>query len=125
MRLVILFIEITWLIYFVCLNIVSYSVLGSLSLNDRAMRQDIFNLGSHGVVLVAAVHNHSGKSSSWLSVLLGYELFRDVMNGINIAALSPLSLFQREIWIAANVLVWYQVLGTTLAFLLCLSKMGK
>lgn len=122
MRLILISIELIWLLYFISLNIATYAVTSTTSLNDRAMRQDIFNLGTHGVIFVAAIHA-GDKCAPWLAALYGYELFRDVMNGINISVYSPLWTFQRELWYAAVVLVWYQVFATFVALMICLVQM--
>ena len=121
MRLILITLELIWLLYFISLNIATYAVT-STSLSDRAMRQDIFNLGTHGVVFVAAIHNGE-KCAPWLLALYGYELFRDIMNGINISIYSQLATLQRELWYAAMVLVWYQTGGTFIALMVCLVKL--
>jgi hypothetical protein len=121
MRLVIISIELLWLLYFISLNIATYAVT-TASFSDRAMRQDIFNLGTHGVVFVAAIHNGE-KCAPWLVALYGYELFRDIMNGINISIYSQLATLQRELWYAAMVLVWYQTGGTFISLMVCLVKL--
>jgi hypothetical protein len=122
MRLILISIELIWLLYFISLNIATYAVTNTSLPDDRAMRQDIFNLGTHGVIFVAAIHNGE-KCAPWLAALYGYELFRDIMNGINISIYSQLATLQRELWYAAMVLVWYQTGGTFVALMVCFVKL--
>lgn len=118
MRIILIVAEILWLLYFVAFNIVMFA-LTDTSLLARAARQDIFNLGTHISILLATIH---GKCAPWLAVLYLFELYRDVMNGINISLFSPLSFTPQyhEMWIAALVLVWYQAIASLVGLVVCL-----
>lgn len=112
--------EVIWLLYYASINIVTYAIT-DISVVERAVRQDVFNLGTHiSIVLAAIFCEHS---STWLFVLYGFELFRDVMNAVNLQRFSPLQSYNNGLWIAALVLAWYQVSTTLVGMCVCfLSK---
>lgn len=112
--------EVIWLLYYVSINIATYAIT-DISVIERAVRQDVFNLGTHiSIVLAAIFCEHS---TAWLFVLYGFELFRDVMNAVNLQHFSPLQSYNNGLWIGALVLAWYQVSTTIIGMCVCfLSK---
>ena len=123
MHLSLVLLETLWLLYYVSLNIATYAIT-DISIVERAVRQDVFNLGTHISIVLAAIFCKDS-SPSWLFVLYAFELFRDVMNGINLQHFSPLQAYNHDLWIASLVLVWYQVATTVVGFAVCFYSKEK
>ena len=113
-----IFCEVLWLLYYISINIATYTIANDGTvLIERAVRQDVFNLGTHISVFLVTIH---GKCAPWMMVLIGFELFRDVMNAVNLQIFSPLQSFNKDLWTGVLVLAWYQVALSVAGIVACL-----
>lgn len=110
--------EVIWLLYYISINIATYAIANNGTLIiERAVRQDVFNLGTHISVFLVTIH---GKCAPWMMVLIGFELFRDVINAVNLQIFSPLQSFNNDLWVGVLVLAWYQVALSLAGIVACL-----
>jgi len=117
MNSLLIFFEILWLLYFVSINIATYAIASDGTvIIERAVRQDVFNLGTHIPVLLVTIH---GKCAPWMLILIGFEMFRDMMNAVNLQIFSPLKAFNYDLWVGAIVLGWYQTALSLVGFVYC------
>lgn len=98
--------ELLWTCFFAGVTIAAYSISDGSAV-ARAVRQDIAPLGTHIAVTLVVFYGRCG--TLWPLLLFAFELFRDVMNGVNIQVFSPLRTYNHGLWVAAVILVWYQV----------------
>lgn len=118
MHALLIFCEVLWLLYFISINIATYAIANDGTvIIERAVRQDVFNLGTHISVFLVTIH---GKCATWMTILLGFELFRDAMNAVNLQIFSPLQTFNSDLWIGVLVLAWYQTVLSLVGMAACL-----
>jgi hypothetical protein len=114
-----IFLEVLWLFYYASVNIAAYALTDN-SLLARAVRQDVFALGTHIAIVLVTIHGKCGVP--WLILLYLFELFRDVLNAVNIQIYTPLQAYNHDLWIAVAVLGWFQVGTTILGMCHCLMQ---
>lgn len=110
--------EVIWLVYYASINIATFIVANGSLVIERSVRQDVFALGTHVGIVLATIHGKCG--TPWLAVLYGFELFRDVLNAVNIQIYTPLQAFNQNLWIAVLILAWFQVVTTFIGMCFCL-----
>lgn len=108
--------EFAWIAYYLGVNIAVYVQTNSIAdPTGRAIRQDVFGLGTHiGVLIANCAFVRTG--NRWVFIVFIFESIRDGINLANVGWYSQLSSLH-SLWVAVFVLAWYQVVSSFVSLL--------